>query len=189
MRIVDSRRRLVAVLSAVLVALTGVTVAGASPAYASHVSGRHWAHDGLSHSQIYFVDHTGSLWPVTTSTYKWNEAKGVDSYYVSSCPSSRLHCVDVREYNADDGNYGVTYLSWSGVHYTSVRVTLNNRNATNATQRRKTTCHELGHVLGLEHRTVSSSCLRSGNAVTLNISLVPDAHDFTALHDLYAHAN
>ncbi len=50
-------------------------VAGASPASAYHTLGNHWAHNGLSHSQIYFVDETGAFWPVTTVTYKWNEAR------------------------------------------------------------------------------------------------------------------
>ena len=95
----------------------------------------------------------------------------------------------VREYNANDGNYGVTYLNWSGSHFTSVSVYLNNRTVTNPTQHRKSTCHELGHALGLLHRSQTSSCMRQGNAVTDHISMYPDAHDFNALHALYNHAN
>ena len=74
-----------------------MTVAVLSPANATHTSGWHWAHDGLTNSQIYFVDHTGASWPVTTVTYKWNEAIGVNSYYETACPSSTLHCVSLME--------------------------------------------------------------------------------------------
>jgi len=161
-----------------------------SPASASHVTGNHWAHDGLAHSQIYFVDHTPAFWPVSSSVYKWNEARGVDSYYHwANCPNTRLHCVDVYEYLNDDGNYGVTYWSASGGHFTSATVYLSRVRVTNAHQARKTTCHELGHVLGLDHRAESSSCMRSGNAVTLNISRYPDTHDFNQLYTMYNHAN
>lgn len=34
-------------------------VAGASPASAYHTLGNHWAHNGLSHSQIYFISEPG----------------------------------------------------------------------------------------------------------------------------------
>jgi hypothetical protein len=156
-----------------------------------HYLGHHWAHDGLAHSQIYFVDHTGAKWPVTTATYKWNEAQGVDSYYESSCPGSWLHCVNVSEYNADDGIYGVTYFpnGWdsAGHNYEGVYVQLNNFTVTTSTQARKSTQHELGHVLGLAHRYDNSSCMTQGEAPP--ISSLPDAHDFDELYQIYNHAN
>lgn len=187
-----NRRRSLAAAALSIVCLAAL-VSGASPAAASHSLGHHWAHDGLARSQIYFVDHTGASWPVATVTYKWNEASGVDSYYESSCPGSWLHCVHVREYSANDGNYGITYFPnlWNSANHNreGVHIALNNYTVNNATQARKTTCQEEGHVLGLDHRFVKSSCMMQGNAVQLNIRPYPDAHDFDELHTIYNHAN
>ena len=183
-------RRVSAAMAAavlVLVALLG----SPAPASASHLIGGHWAHDGLAHSQIYFVDHTGVNWPVTTSTYKWNEARGVDSYYVSSCPSSRLHCVNVIEYNdPNDGMYGyVFYAPYNSAgHYTtSNTVHLNNGTDVSAAQRRSTTCQEQGHILGLDHRASGATCMIQ--YINPTYPQVPDSHDFSTLQSLYAHAN
>lgn len=183
-----SRRRI-----AWIAALGGLTaaLAIAQPAGATHSLGHHWAKDGLARAQIYFVDQTGPSWPVATVTYKWNTAHGVDSYYQTSCPSSQLHCVPVREYSSADGNYGVTYFPnlWNsaGHNRAGVYVRLNNSTARTATQKRKTTCHELGHVLGLDHRAVNGSCLRQGAAPP--IATIPDAHDFSMLTSIYNHAS
>jgi hypothetical protein len=184
------RRR---VLKRTVVATCLATVAvlsTAGTASATHYLGHHWAHNGLAHSQIYFVDHTGAKWPVTTVTYKWNEAHGVDSYYESSCPSTRLHCVHVYEISANNGWYGATFFTgWNSAahNYEGVRVQLNNYTVRTATQARKTTCHELGHVLGLAHRAYNPSCMTQGAAPP--ISMYPDAHDFAELQAIYAHAN
>lgn len=34
----------------------------------------HWANNGYSHPQVYFVDRTGASWPTDVSTYTWNQA-------------------------------------------------------------------------------------------------------------------
>lgn len=185
------RSRRAAVALSLVVACLAAVLSVASPVSATHYIGHHWAHNGLAHSQIYFVDHTGVKWPVATATYTWNLARGVDSFYETSCPSSRLHCASVYEYNRNDGNYGVTYFPhlWNGAGHNreGVYVTLNNHTVRTATQARKTTCHELGHVLGLAHRTTNASCMRQGPAPP--ISLFPDGHDFNELHSIYNHPN
>lgn len=162
-----------------------------SSAFANHYLGHHWAHDGLAHSQIYFVDHTGTKWPVSTSTYKWNEAHGVDSYYETTCPGSWLHCVNVYEYSSNDGLYGETIFinGWDANqhNYEGVTVWLNDYTVTTATQAHKSTCHELGHVLGLAHRFTNSSCMTQGAAPP--ISVYPDQHDFDELYAIYNHPN
>ena len=184
------RRFVLAALLSSLISMTGVLVA-ASPASANHYIGHHWAHNGLAHSQIYFVDHTGVKWPVSTVTYKWNQAQGVDSYYETSCPGSNLHCVNVREYNANDGLYGYTAFpnGWNASQHNreGVYVELNDHTVTTATQAHKTTCHELGHVLGLDHRSTNASCMTQGAAPP--ISVYPDSHDFAELQSIYNHAN
>jgi hypothetical protein len=127
-------------------------------------------------------------------TYKWNQAQGVDSYYEwATCPSSRLHCVNVTEYSSSDGYYGKTYFyGWdSAAHnYPGVAIKLNNTTVgTNATQARKTTCQEEGHVLGLDHQYVNTSCMMQGSVVTYHISPYPNTHDFNELYAIYHHSN
>jgi hypothetical protein len=165
-----------------------------SSASAGPLIGGHWAHDGNTRSQIYFVDHTGPNMPVASTVYKWNEAHGVDSYYETSCPNSRLHCVPVYEYTDTSAGapYGITYISPTdgAGHFTgSESVYLNDGTITNATQERKSTCHEEGHVLGLDHQFTTTSCMMQGNAVQQGISMYPNADDFNTLHNLYNHAN
>jgi hypothetical protein len=163
----------------------------ASPASANHYLGHHWAHNGLAHSQIYFVDHTGVKWPVTTVVYEWNLAQGVDSYYETSCPARNLHCVNVNEYYVNDGLFGYTAFpnGWdSNQHnYEGVYVELNDYTVRTSTQAHKSTCHELGHVLGLDHRFTNASCMTQGAAPP--ITVYPDQHDFDELDAIYDHAN
>lgn len=182
------RLALTAVLSSLVFVMGVLTATAAS---ASHYIGHHWAHDGLAHSQIYFVDHTDAFWPVSTVVYRWNEAVGVDSYYETTCPGSNLHCVNVREYNFNDGLYGETFFpnGWDGNehNYEGVWVRLNDYTVNTSTQAQKSTCHELGHVLGLDHRFTDSSCMEQGAAPP--ISVYPDSHDFSELQSIYNHAN
>lgn len=46
-----------------------------------------------------------------------------------------------------------------------------------ANRHRKTSCHELGHAIGIGHATSSASCMISGNYETL----YPDADDWAPL--------
>lgn len=175
----------------------GSLVAFAPSASAGHAGPDHWDHDGLLRSQIYFVDHTGPFWPVATVTYKWNEASGVDSYYETSCPNSNLNCVHVRGWGELDpvpaacvGAFGCTISQVRDNepnHYKWARVYLNHNTVDTDAQARKTTCHELGHVLGLAHRSTNDSCMRSGASPP--IDKTPDDHDFNALENLYDHTN
>ena len=46
-------------------------------------------------------------------------------------------------------------------------------------------CHELGHALGLKHRTTMNSCMHA--TVTTGVSKRPDAQDYAAVNDKYGH--
>lgn len=163
----------------------------------------HWANNGYGHPQVYFVDHTGSSWPVTTATYTWNQTHGVDSVYVwGSCPGySGTHCV-----NVNDANYGNS--CWEGETSTVVAangnfvdgqvwIALNDYNGTgicggqavtyakNAAGYRQDACHEEGHALGLDHNSSTDSCIYS-TIINNNSALGPDANDFSLLAWVYS---
>lgn len=124
------------------------------------------------------------------STYKWNEAQGVDSYYETSCPASYLHGIDVVEYSADDQNCGYVYIiPYDGAgHYTTTNsVHLNNQLTVSPQQRRSTTCQEQGHILGLDHSAAGDSCMLQYTNPTY--PQYPNADDFGTLQALYAHGN
>ncbi|GIH05056.1 hypothetical protein Rhe02_31230 [Rhizocola hellebori] len=144
-----------------------------------------------SHPAVYFLDHTGSLWPVYESVVKWNESTAIDSGYrfSYSCPSS-AHCVDV--YDGDFGAtgwVGGTYYTFSGLSITAAVVDLNDHQGTgyiptnDAKWHRETTCHELGHALGLDHNLFETSCLRAGH--TANRSQYPGPGDWLMLDSIY----
>ena len=134
---------------------------------------------------------------MATVTYKWNEASGVDSNYETSCPNSNLNWVHVRGW-ADLNPVPPACVGANGCtisevrtnepnHYKSSRVYLNPNTVDTDAQARKTTCHELGHVLSLGHLNTNDSCTRQGASPP--IDKTPDSHDYSALTNLYDHTN
>ena len=122
--------------------------------------------------------------PMNSRTGWWRSAGS------RGAPSRSRNCVHVYEISANNGWYGATFFTgWNSAahNYEGVRVQLNNYTVRTATQARKTTCHELGHVLGLAHRAYNPSCMTQGAAPP--ILMYPDAHDFAELQAIYAHAN
>lgn len=167
---------------------------GAVNADAFHGSAWHWSHSGLVRPTIVFVDYTGSAWPVGSAAATWNQAHGVDSLWRSSCPGGGYHCVNVSEYTNSTspdpgcvGAYGCTfrYPANSGPHWVSAFIILNDSTVFGSSQHRKSTCHELGHALSLEHQYTNGSCMTQGASPP--ISLYPDQHDFDTLQAIYAH--
>jgi hypothetical protein len=164
-----------------------------------------WADGCCAHPQVWFVDHTGSQWPVTSSTYEWNTAHGVDSNYVwASCPGySQQYCVNVTDRNAGcSGWQGLTNVSWNSTSYymTGASVQLNDYNGTctvngttydynkNANGYRQDACHEMGHALGMGHNSSTNSCIY-GTIINSAGALVPDSNDFTLIAELYNDGN
>ncbi len=145
----------------------------------------HWNRDGTELAQVYFIDFTGSRWPVSASTWTWNNSSNVKSYYETGCPAWWLHCVDVNEYSASDGNFGFTEISPTDAngHFTSVAVYLNNNYYVSAADDRQTTCQELGHALGLDHQEVPDSCMNT----IFSESQYPNGHDYDQLAAVYNH--
>lgn len=163
-----------------------------------------WADGCCRHPQVWFVDHTGAQWPVTNSTYEWNQAVGVDSLYVwASCPGySGQYCVNVTDTNAGcSGWQGLTSVSWNGSYYmTGASVQLNDYNGTcilggvtydyskNSYGYRQDACHEMGHALGMGHNSSTNSCLY-GTIIDSSGAQLPDGNDFTLIAALYNDGN
>jgi hypothetical protein len=147
----------------------------------------HWARNGYGHPQIYFVDHTSSAWPVSAAVPVWNEARGVDSWYRwANCPYVRgTHCVGVYNNNyGDTGWAGLTTIEWdSGRNILDGRVTvyLNDYYPMSGASRRKTTCQQLGHALGMGNNSSANSCLVTGNYTPSR----PNGDDFALIADIY----
>ncbi|WP_146231640.1 matrixin family metalloprotease [Lentzea atacamensis] len=150
-----------------------------------------WSYNGWARPQMYFRDRSNSLWPVGRAVTKWNETSGIDSHYrtfSAGCPSSTVHCVIV--YNAAYGKTG----EWDGVvgmtkrtlnaaqtYTTGAYIALNESYGGTEAQRWNTACHEIGHVLGLDHNTSTASCMYYARTS----QRYPNANDFTLLETYY----
>jgi hypothetical protein len=136
---------------------------------------------------VYFLDHTSRAWPVQTAASYWDRTRGLSvnyRWYSRGCPPASVGgCVKVRS-----ANYGAT--GWTG--QTSRSVTSSNVIAYAATklndyyrgspaEHRNTACHEMGHVLGLDHNHSSSSCLYAARTSVQ----VPNSNDFSLLEIYY----
>ena len=148
--------------------------------------GHAWAYNDYNDPQVYFLDHTPSGYPVTDAVADWYQSPGIDAYYrwyTAGCPNTRVHCVSVSTYHpASSGEFGVTY--WDPAQPTRVTVQISDR-LRNTTQGRKSTCHELGHALALDHNASNGSCMFTGRAFQTGDSYRPSSQDFTVLSRIY----
>ncbi|OKI41690.1 matrixin family metalloprotease [Micromonospora sp. CB01531] len=145
-----------------------------------------WAYNGYLRPQVYFIDHSGSEWPVGRSVTKWNETSGIDSVYrtpSSGCPGGGIHCVHVYSGNYGSGWTGQTSrtLNAAGTYYAGATVQLNTYYSGTEYERWNTACHELGHVLGLGHNTSTGSCVYAYRSS----QRYPNTDDFNLLERYY----
>jgi hypothetical protein len=164
-----------------------------------------WADGCCAHPQVWIVDHTPSQWPVSTSTYVWNGAHGVDSLYkFQTCPGySGQHCVDVRDVDAVcSGWQGLTNVTYNSSTYylLSASIQLNDYNGTcqvgnitynyakNSAGYRQDACHEIGHALGMGHNVFLNSCMFD-TILNSPTALTPNSDDYTLIAQLYNDGN
>jgi Matrixin len=145
-----------------------------------------WAYNGYARPQVYFIDHSGSAWPVGRAVTKWNETSGIDSVYripSSGCPGGGIHCVHVYSGNYGSGWTGLTSrtLNAAETYYASATVKLNTYYSGTEAEHWNTACHELGHVLGLDHNTSTGSCVYAYRSS----QRYPNADDFNLLERYY----
>lgn len=167
--------------------------AGATASLGSHSTPDHWRDNdpGYPRGYVYWVDNTGSEWPVYSAAIDWDQAPRLDAVYVTNeanCPS---HCVSVNEADLDAGCTGrlgvaTTYTNASGhlTGQTYVRIDRQCDNR-NYADRRELVCHEMGHTLRLQHVDPSlPTCMRQGDMIG---EQDPRQHDYDALHNMYDH--
>jgi len=127
-------------------------------------TGLHWLmRPGQRELVVDVVDRTGWAWPVRAASREW------------ATPHVRFR-------------YGLT--DWSGVTHATpgqmqtftgtVQVQLNDSYRMSAGEHRAVACHELGHALGLDHDSRTSSCLQSQPHAT-----APDGLDRARLETVY----
>lgn len=142
---------------------------------------------------VYVYDTTAALkkadgspvWPVYAAAERWDDNNPVDFRYTTSgCPKN-VQCVTVRQAELAAPAAGTTATGFAGADITSSNVTLDTTfgRVNSADRRRNVVCHELGHSLGLKHRTATSSCLTSYVAS----QQYPDATDIKDLNTMYGY--
>lgn len=175
--------------TAIALSWTAAGVLAAGSAAGSNRESFHWNRTTTTYSYANVVDSTSSIWPVYSSTVEWDQASRFNATYAGgSCPSSG-HCITVD--NTTYGRNGLlgvsniyTYQN-DASHIQSVGVHFNDSEATDATWRQITACHELGHAFGVAHRTMTTSCMIS--PVPYNAAQAPDGHDIAEMESIYNH--
>jgi hypothetical protein len=131
----------------------------------THVSSTNWAY-------------------VKSAAARWGKSDRIAIRLTTRCPH-RNYCVKVYEGRWPSSRAGVAVLNYDPASgyawYGSIR--LNDLWLTSAAARRKVTCHEMGHALGLDHRYDGHSCMRDGFGTMHG---APDGADYARLHARYA---
>ncbi len=148
-----------------------------------------WYRGARSEVTVY-VERTrvgATNWAYVKGTgYEWARSGRIRVVFVSRCPS-RYYCVKVFEGSWADNRAGWATLNYDPrtnyAWYGSLH--LNTRYLTSRAARRKTACHELGHIFGLGHRRTGRTCMRDGFT---SMHGLPDATDYASLRRIYARA-
>lgn len=119
-----------------------------------------------------------SVWPVNYAAWTWGQAVTIR---FAPCVSGYA-CITAYHYWAVDNRHGYTSFWVSGTTKVAADIYLNTAYQGNASQRRATVCHELGHALGLDyHKTIKSTCMYGGTGG----SGLPDSYDLSIIRGLY----
>jgi hypothetical protein len=100
-------------------------------------------------------------WPVAAAAEKWDNDNPTDYRYTTTpCPAG-AQCVVVQQKELAAPAVGTTATAFSGTAIVSAAIVLDTTfgKTGSAARRRNVVCHELGHALGLQHRTGTTSCM------------------------------
>lgn len=141
---------------------------------------------GAGGTEVVMVQNTAPLrWKVGGAIRAWNRGLTTVQLKAGDCQDG-LRCIkvsQVSELPPQDGRlvlgrtrtlFGLS-ISFNGAAVKQVPA----RNLAVAA------CHELGHALGAEHRTVKSSCMDA--VIGAGVSTRPDATDFATVNKKFGH--
>jgi hypothetical protein len=177
-------------IAAAAIFVTLLTVA--PPASANHYAGWHWRRTSNPFT-VTLVESITSKWkaPLENAANEWSTSSKFDFAFVpgNTSATARRSCAETQaRVHVCTANYGavgwagLTELTLNGHHIVKVRVRLNDYYVTSRGLRRLVSCHELGHTVGLAHRSESSSCMKQGMT-----RAHPDAHDYQEINIIYKH--
>ena len=142
-------------------------------------------------SVIYVYDMTSHIdkkdgspvWPVYNAAERWDNGNPVDYRYTTKGCPAESQCVIVRQAELAAPAVGVTTIARVGTDIKTVTIVLDTTfgRTNSSAKRRNVTCHELGHALGLKHRSETTTCLTSNVTSTR----YPDATDIQNLNAMY----
>ena len=163
------------------------------------LGGAHWARGGGSFV-LRVGDSVSNRWkrPLDLAVREWNKSDVVDLRVVRSGTDSRRSCKSrngrVEVCSARYGQNGWLGLSriWidSNNHIVRASILMNDNYYdqeyyNDPMARRHTMCHEMGHVLGLDHND-RKSCLNDSNASVFR-DVRPSGQDYNQLDRFYRH--
>jgi len=173
---------------AVLLSLSVLTMSGI--ALADNRWPLHWKQNpgGGYDRWVPYVDQTnpsiyGSYWDHVASHYYYAD----DHIYPYEACSGCGGNIVGKSYYYNASWWGLTQvLSDDGTHQFAVDVHLDEADSLTGSQIHSLICHELGHAVGLAHRSLPDwSCLRSGDVWPEDF----DAHDTSTLWNYYYHTD
>ena len=160
---------------------------------AGHRAPWHWEVSSTPFN-VRYIDSVNGSWDdvLRNAADDWSESdvldavidNGSDSKDVRrTCPMAQ-NAVRVCNFRyGATGWAGLSQFQLQGKHIRRASIKLNETYLGN--KNLKTTCHELGHGLGLAHRAEPSSCMMQGSGVRAH----PDRHDYRMLEKIYGHSH
>lgn len=142
---------------------------------------------------IYVYDATAGVhkkdgtqvWPVKAAAARWSQGNPVEIRYTTKACPAEVQCVTVRQAELAAPTVGLAATASVGADITTSDITLDTTfgRKNSAARRQNVVCHEMGHALGLKHRTQTSSCM---NPYVTN-ERFPDKTDIKNLTTMYGY--
>jgi predicted Zn-dependent protease len=148
---------------------------------AGHRFAGHWR-AAVTPFNVRFIDSATKSWSgvMQSAADEWSKS-GVLNAVIE--PGAADRAVRICNYGyGNTGWVGYTVAVVKNKHFVRVAIKLNSTYL--GRRNRKVMCHEMGHGLGLGHRSTTSSCMKQGSA-----SKTPDRHDYRMLERIYGHAH